>query len=125
MKIRCEKSARDGFGVFATETIKKGELIESCPVVIVPFSEWKFIQHSKLIDYLFEWAPNSEKRIGYILGYAMIYNHSYDPNAESIKDLKNDLFNFYARKDIEVGEEITHNYNGSAGHTGQVWFEVK
>ena len=62
MKIQCEKSSLGGFGVFATEDIKKGEPIESCPVVVVPFEEWKFVQHSKLVDYIFEWAPTEEKR---------------------------------------------------------------
>ena len=125
MKIQCEKSSLGGFGVFATEDIKKGELIESCPVVVVPFEEWKFVQHSKLVDYIFEWAPTEEKRIAYILGYAMVYNHSYDPNSETRKDIENGLFHFYARKDVQRGEEITHNYNGHAGSTGPMWFEVR
>jgi SET domain-containing protein len=125
MKIKCNKSDLGGYGVFATEDIKQGELIESCPVVAVPFSEWKFVQHTKLIDYIFDWAPDLEKRIAYILGYAMVYNHSYTPNAKNVKDIENGLFHFYALRDISKDEEITHNYNGNHGSTGPMWFEVK
>ena len=125
MKIQCKKSPLGGHGVFSTEDIKQGELIESCPVVAVPFSEWKFVHQSKLVDYMFEWSPDLEKRIAYILGYAMVYNHSYTPNAKNVKDIENGLFHFYALRDISKDEEITHNYNGSPGHTGDVWFEVK
>ena len=125
MKIACKKSEKGGFGVFATDFIKENELIEICPVLPIHFKEWGCLQHSKLVDYIFEWAPTVEKRIGFILGYGMVYNHSYQPNSRTIRDIHTDTFTFYALRDIEEGEEITHNYNGSPGHTGDVWFEVK
>jgi SET domain-containing protein len=124
MKIECKKSPLHGFGVFATENIEEGELIESCPVITVPFIEWKFVRYSKLVDYMFEWSQDIEKRIAYILGYGMIYNHSFDPNAFTKKDIEEGLFHFYARKNIKIGEEITHNYHGNPNINNPVWFKV-
>jgi len=125
MKILCKKSDLDGYGVFASEDIKQGEIIESCPVVVVPYTEWNHIKHSKLVDYIFEWTPEIKSRMAYPLGYAMIYNHSYSPNAKTAKDIENSLMNYIAVRDIPKGEEITHNYTGNPYSKEQLWFEVK
>lgn len=52
-----------------------------------------------------------------------MYNHSYNPSAQYIKDFKNNLIRFVAIKDIEEGEEIFVNYNGDPLNQEKVWFE--
>jgi SET domain-containing protein len=40
-----------------------------------------------------------------------LYNHSYQPNAQFIRDYPRRLMNFVAVRPITPGEEITINYN--------------
>ena len=43
-------------------------------------------------------------------GFAMIYNHSDDPNIKWAHDTNNRLLVFTAIKDIKRGEELCHDY---------------
>jgi SET domain-containing protein len=45
------------------------------------------------------------------LGYAMVYNHSSNPNAEwDIDEEDNRFVRFFAVEEIKQGEEILHDY---------------
>jgi SET domain-containing protein len=127
MKIESKKSEIHGHGVFATEKIFSGDIIEKCPVVPIKIGELPFLKKSTIVDYLFEWetTPFSEYKMAFILGYCMVYNHSYSPNSKTLRNFEDGTMDFVALKDIESGEEITHNYNGNHGSTGPMWFEVK
>ena len=125
MKITIAKSVLGGNGVFAAAEIKKDEVFEACPVVLVNSSEWEFIMRTKLLNYLFSWSDIPEKKVAFVLGYGMVYNHSYEPNCMTGIDYERELLLFHALRDISPGEELTHNYNGSSKSKNPVWFEVK
>lgn len=125
MKIRCDKSKIDGYGVFATEKISCGEIIEQCPIISFGIKELITIKHTKILNYLFEWDLNSNEKVALVLGYGPIYNHSQNANAKNHKDFKNKYMIFYAIKDIEKGEEILINYHGDPNCKEPVWFEVR
>jgi SET domain-containing protein len=97
--IRCIKAARD---------IKKGELIERCPVIFVPDTQCDDLEKTSLSHYYYCW--NDEKH-AVVLGYCVLTNHSYTPNAEFKKNIKNKTMDYYALKDIKKDEEILINYN--------------
>lgn len=109
-----------GRGIFSTRSIKKGELIEEAPVIIIPKTEWDLMRESILLNYVFRWGKN--KAIA--LGYGSLYNHSYTPNARYITNIENKSIDFYAREAIQKGEEITVNYNGDPEDQSSLWFEV-
>jgi hypothetical protein len=127
MKIESKKSEIHGHGVFATEKIFSGDIIEKCPVVPLKIEELPFLKKSAIVDYLFEWetTPFSEYKIAFILGYCMVYNHSYTPNSKTTRNFDDGTMDFVALRDIESGEEITHNYHGNPNCKEPVWFEVK
>ncbi|MBI5138494.1 MAG: SET domain-containing protein-lysine N-methyltransferase [Candidatus Vogelbacteria bacterium] len=97
-------------GVFAHSKIKKGEIIEKCPVVIIPAVELPDINKTTLLNYYFCFAKD-ESKWAIALGFGSLYNHSYEPNATYTKDYKNSLIYFTAIKDVLKDEEITVNYN--------------
>ncbi|MRX73920.1 SET domain-containing protein-lysine N-methyltransferase [Bacillus lacus] len=106
-------------GVFATVAIKKGTLFHEAPVLPYPNSEHVHIEKTALEDYAFEYGSNHS---AILLGYGMLFNHSYEPNATYDINFENHTFDFYAYKDIEAGEEILINYNGEVDDNEPLWF---
>lgn len=108
-KIYVNKSPIHGNGVFASQPIKKGEVIEVCPVIDIEFKEGEI--SDILINYRFNW-PHGTKPEKQVIptGYGMIYNHSNTPNANWTTKYSDNCFEFFAVKDIEIDEEICTYY---------------
>ena len=108
-KIEIKSSPGKGMGVFATEPIKEGEVIEECHLVKLPTKKWE--KSTLFIDYRFCY-PMGDNWLEYVLplGYGCIYNHDNNNNAMWRNHPTERAFQFYAVKDIEVGEEICTNY---------------
>jgi len=100
--IRCIKASRD---------ITKGELIESCPVILIPTHQ--FTHHNKTIlaNYDYDW---NEKYGAFVLGYCILTNHSYSSNTLFKRNYKTNTMEYYAAKDIKKDDEIFINYNGDS-----------
>lgn len=107
-------------GVFATQNIKKGELLHQAPVIAYPNEQHEHIEKTLLADYAFEYGIG---RTAILLGYGMLFNHSYTPNATYEINFDNETFDFFAYKDIEAGEEILINYNGDEEDQELLWFD--
>ena len=120
-KFKIEvKPSKYGRGVFATEAIRKGQLIEDCPIIPLGRTEFDRVCHTKLESYVYEWKgpkqaddtdPGKYTGACVCLGYGSLYNHSFDPNATWEHCVKSQSIKFYAAKSIKAGEEITHSYN--------------
>lgn len=106
-------------GVFAKRDIKKGELMHEAPVLAYPNEEHQYIEKTLLADYAFEYGIG---RSAILLGYGMLFNHSYTPNATYEINFDNQTFDFYAYTDIAAGEEILINYNGDVDDQDELWF---
>ena len=106
-------------GVFAKVDIKKGQLFHEAPVIIYPNEEHEHIEKTILADYTFEYGVG---RSAILLGYGMLFNHSYTPNATYEINFENETFDFYAFEDIKAGEEIFINYNGDVDDMDPLWF---
>lgn len=121
-KIIIGNTAQKGRGIFARETLVKGELIEIAPVVIIPEQEREFIDRTVLTNYYYEWG---EYGIAIGLGLISLYNHSYHPNAMYVKKFDRGVIEYLALRDIQVGEEITVNYNsGNPDDQTPIWFDT-
>lgn len=107
-------------GVFATCDIDKGTLIHQAPVIAYPNDQHEHIEKTLLADYAFEYGLN---HTAILLGYGMLFNHSYEPNASYEISFENQTFNFYAHAPIKMGEEILINYNGDEDDQELLWFD--
>jgi SET domain-containing protein len=122
--ITVRKTAKKGLGVFALKDFAKGEIVESCPVLIFDSKGRKNLEKTLLSHYIYPWK--STRGAALVLGYGSIYNHSYSPNADWKQNFKTKNMVFRAIKPIKKGEEITVNYNGEPDDTTQIdWFEVE
>lgn len=111
-----------GRGVFASQDIKKDELIESCPIIYFTEKDYAFAKQTILLNYYF---LNEEKnRSAIALGFGSLYNHSYRPNATYKKRLDDGLIDFVAINNISASEEITVNYNyGNPDDQKDLWIK--
>lgn len=124
IEIKTSKLSDGEFnrGVFAKCDIAKGELIHEAPVIAYPNEEHAFIEKTLLADYAFEYGIN---HTAILLGYGMLFNHSYTPNAHYDINFKNHTFDFFAYTDIKAGEEILINYNGEVDNEDPLWFNME
>ena len=108
-KIVIGKSniANAGRGVFAIENIKKGELIEICPILIFSSKDAILLGKTKLQYYVYDW--DEDKSI-LVLGFGSLYNHSQLCNSKYEIQEEDENIYFSAIKNIKKGEEITINY---------------
>jgi SET domain-containing protein len=104
-KIVVRPSAISGNGVFASEPIAEGEVIERCPVLITNHPD---IKTSAIYPYCFVWYNNDCWAVP--LGNAPLYNHSTTPNAQVRGEEKPPALVFVALRDIIDGEEILIDY---------------
>ena len=117
-------SALGGRGVFTSEPIREGSILEVCPVVVLPPEELPIIHGTKLHDYYFLWGWE-DNQCAIALGYGSLYNHAYHHNAQYLIDIDNETIDIVALRDIEEGEEITVSYNGDPEDLTPVWFDEK
>jgi len=104
-KIYVDKSPIHGWGVFASEDIKEGEVIEEVPILTLPINKGEV--SGILLDYRFNWPQGiewEEQVVG--LGFASLYNHSDSANAYWVSDTDKRTFKFISNRNISVGEEI-------------------
>jgi len=121
--IYVAPSKIEGRGVYTSENIEAGTLLEICPVIVVPEKDVEAIHHTALHDYYYFWGEE-QKEACIVLGFGSMFNHSTQPNAEVVPAYDNLSFNYYALTDIKAGEEILVNYNGDEDDT-LIWFEER
>ena len=105
-----------GRGVFAARDIKKGEVVETAPVIPVPAANVP--EDGPPDGYLLEWDEDIEgEEHAMALGYIMLYNHGVNPNVHCESDFEKYVITVTALRDIRRGEELTWNYNC------ELWFD--
>lgn len=112
-----------GRGVFTSEDLPKGALLEICPVIIIPEEQLELIHSSVLHDYYFFWGIEN-KKCAIALGFGSLYNHACPSNADYDFDYENKTIDIRAVEDIPAGAEITINYMGDPTNNSPTWFQA-
>jgi SET domain-containing protein len=113
-----------GRGVYTSEPIPAGTVIEISPVLVLSETERKEVEKTTLYNYIFEWGDDN-KQACVALGYVSMYNHSYHSNCEYDMDFDAELITIKTVKPIPKGEEIFINYNADADNETPIWFEAR
>ena len=122
--IKQSKILNAGRGVYARCDIKKGEIIERCPIINVPKYDMSNLKESILVTYFFFFGKNKE-RLLVALGFGSIYNHTYEPNAMYKIRHAERIIDFIALNDIKKDDEITVDYNyGNSKDSSPLWFTL-
>ncbi len=101
-------------GVFATRTIAAGEVIERCPVVLIPVERQAALEETGLTRYHFAWTDTHH---ALAMGHGSIINHAYRANTSYERDIAGGVIVFRAVAPIRRGDEVTINYNGRPNDT--------
>ena len=124
LDIELKRVPGKGRAVFAARNFQPGEVIESCPVLVLSPTERKHCEKTLLNYYIYPWK--STRSASVVLGYGSIINHSFTPNADWKQNFKTESMVYRAIKPIKKGEEITVNYNGEPDDDTPIdWFDVK
>ena len=118
-KLEVRKSSIHGYGVFAKEDIKRGELLEECHYCELE----EYIDDDNFYRYIYAFfdgeLPNGQKREHHciVFGYAPLYNSSNEFEGVNVrwkfkKHISYKLFVFTAIKDIKKDEELLLGYLG-------------
>jgi uncharacterized protein len=113
-----------GRGVFTSENIDEGAIVEESPVIIMTKEERKLLDQTLLYNYIFEWGAK-KNQCCMALGYVAIYNHSYKSNCEYEMNFEKESITVKAVHFIKAGEELFINYNGPWNDAKPVWFDAK
>ncbi|THH39715.1 SET domain-containing protein-lysine N-methyltransferase [Neolewinella litorea] len=114
--LYIRQSPLGGRGVFTSEAITGGTVVELAPVVVVSPEDRKIIHGTGLHDYYFVWDGDGA---AIALGYGSLYNHSTTPNLDFEMDYDFEQVRFTARRDIAPGEELLIDYVIGGG---ELWF---
>jgi uncharacterized protein len=112
-----------GRGVRTLRPFSEGEIIEICPVLVLPPQDRAHIKDTLLFHYYFEWGDD-ESQSAIALGYGSMYNHSPNANAHYDMDFEAQTLTIFCVRPIKTTEEITINYNGEIDNQDKVWFEM-
>jgi len=113
-----------GRGVYTSEDIEAGTVVEIAPVIVMSNEDRKFLDKTLLHDYIFEWGDN-KKECAMALGYVPVYNHSYKSNCEYTMNFEDGLIAIKAVHFIKAGAELFINYNGDWDDSKPLWFDAK
>lgn len=116
--------SKGGRGIFTTQNIPSGTVVEISPVLVFTSKERKDIEKTKLFDYIFEWGI-TRKKACMALGYVSLYNHEYASNCDYEMDFESNLMTIRTVKRIKKGEELSINYNADPNDKTKVWFHKK
>ena len=108
-KIEVRESTLEGYGVFAKEDIKSGEVLEECHYVEVG-------SDGDVDRYKFNWPRGTEnpEKVVLPLGFGSIYNTVINEDEKTVDwktNLELDIFVFYTIKDIKKDDEILTYYD--------------
>lgn len=109
-KCEVRESPGKGYGVFATEFIREGELIEECHLITLPIPS---CMKSILDNYRFNYPQGTDVVVTeqvLPLGFGCIYNHDDNNNAEWTNHPERKTFLYTAIRHIYPGEEICTYY---------------
>lgn len=104
--------ARKGYGIVATELIASGEIIEENPCIVLDEADSDAVRTTRLRHYVYFWGegPHADEA-ALAMGNLSFCNHSARPNAVIEIDKERRLVALRAARTIEVGTEITIDYD--------------
>jgi len=109
-QLRWGDSGDDrGRGVFATRSYEPGDVVEIAPVLVFPAHHRERLDETLLTGYYFGWGEGGA--LG--LGMVSLYNHSFNPNVNVVKNFEDETISIVAVAPIAPGDELTHNYGGT------------
>jgi hypothetical protein len=104
--VEVKKSCMGDRGAFATKDIKKGEIVEVCPVILEKRENVK--SNTEIDNYVF--SSGREGEVAVAFGYCSLFNHDDEYNVEWQVDPQSQKVVLKATQDINKGDEMFISY---------------
>ncbi len=115
-------SATHGRGVFTRRARQPGDVLEVCPVLVIPADERQLVDDTVFGGYYYEWGDTGDGALA--LGCGSMYNHARHPNARYEQDVEAGTIAYVAVEPIAAGDEVTISYAGAPGaDDSDLWFD--
>lgn len=111
-----------GRGVFSSASIRAGDIVETCKMLVLRAEEYDLSTASFLINFSF-FIDRDENIVGVATGFGSLYNHAVPANATHKIYKEDSRIDFVALRDIAADEEICINYHGAFDDTSTSWFD--
>jgi SET domain-containing protein len=108
-KIYLKNSSLHNLGVFSSQPITKGDIIDVCPFLSFPQNSNEKIPVFSNYTFCYPRSENWREH-ALVLGYGSYYNHSETPSIEWYTNEEDRTFVFFALRDIDKEEELLINY---------------
>ena len=118
--LYISESVDRGRGVFVLEDLEADNLIEICPLIIIPKDQVAKVHETIIHDYYFLYDYEAGDAC-IPLGYGCLYNHSRTPNARVAYDYDDRCIHIISTRVIKSKEEIFIDY--TAGEERALWFK--
>ncbi|EOR00933.1 hypothetical protein E3P92_00367 [Wallemia ichthyophaga] len=116
--MRIISTPDKGRGVFASQPIKIGEVVEISPVLLFTKEEYtQHGQHTALDDYTFVW-PDRSGRMGLAMGIGSMFNHHKQPNVSYSINTHTLTITFKTTRHININDELCISY----GPESKLWW---
>lgn len=96
-----------GRGLYATRNFKKGEIIETSPILLIEKTDIGSIETTVLNTYVFEWTKNAS---ALALGHGSLFNHSPKSNVAYMNSFRTKEIFFITTKNIKKGQQLFIDY---------------
>jgi uncharacterized protein len=103
--IEVKTTNKYGRGLYAARNIRKGEVVESSPVVELNSYD---ITHTRMNMYVFGWKGNGTSALA--LGLGSLFNHSKKANVTYNPVFSTKTILFVAMRDIRKGHQLFIDY---------------
>src|SRR5208283_213045 len=90
-----------------TKNIKKGEIVEVSPVLVIDKRDAGKISDTLINVYVFEWNKNGS---ALAFGHGSLFNHSWKANVTYMNSFNTKEIVFMACKNIKKGQQLFVNY---------------
>lgn len=124
MKTVISSTTERGRGVFATEEIRTGNIIETAELIELTQKATKDIDKTALNVYTYRLTDDQDCLV---LGNGELFNHSSSPNVSYIivKRSNRRMMQFKAIKDIYPGDELLIDYKQDIAHLDLSKYTIK
>ena len=120
--LYVKDSPVEGRGVFTRRARQPGDLLEVCPVLVIPADQRELVDDTIFGGYYYEWGDTGDGALA--LGCGSMYNHARHPNARYWQDIEARTIEIVAVTAIAAGEEVTISYAGAPGaDDSDLWFD--
>ena len=104
--LKLKTTKKYGRGLYSDRDIRKGEVVESSPVLTIDSWESKLLSSTKLNLYVFAWGEGS----AFAFGNGSLFNHSSRHNVTYSNCYETNRIVFRALRNIKKGAQLFINY---------------